>query len=321
MSARRLLWALLLLAAHARVHAADCPAVLTPEQQAEYDTLTKKGVVEFELQHWDEAKVHFTRAHALLANARTLRALGLIAFEQRSYVAARELLTQALDSRCRALTQTMRDDAGKLLADARSFVSDLKLLGLPPGAAVRIDDTLVQVPPSAVVQLDPGTHEIRVQSPGQAPQTRSVRASSGEPVTLELEPAHAVEQPPPPPARALPAVVRAPEASTRVGTQRWVAIGVGAGGVVALGVGIVSSVLAVSTKHKSDSECIADACRPRGAELRETATTQADVATVSFIAAGALLGGALATYLLAPGSERAPTAGLRITPLGVAARF
>jgi hypothetical protein len=91
--------------------------------------------------------------------------------------------------------------------------------------------------------------------------------------------------------------------------------------VVALGVGIVSSVLAVSTKHKSDPYCVADACQARGAELRDTATTQADVATVSFIAAGALLGGALATYLLVPGSERAPTAGLHLTPVGVAASF
>jgi hypothetical protein len=67
---------------------------------------------------WEEAFKTFQRAHELSPNARTLRALGMVAFDLRNYDSATRYLGQALANKERALDSSMREQVTKLRAQA-----------------------------------------------------------------------------------------------------------------------------------------------------------------------------------------------------------
>jgi hypothetical protein len=67
---------------------------------------------------WEEAFKTFQRAHELSPNARTLRALGMVAFDLRNYDNATRYLGQALANKERALDNSMREQVTKLRAQA-----------------------------------------------------------------------------------------------------------------------------------------------------------------------------------------------------------
>jgi len=310
---------LLLMAASSQARADDevIGDALNAEQKVEYEELTKKGIREYELNHWAEAKTYFLRAHMLYPNARTLRALGLIAFETRSYIEAVEWLERALADTHKPLTDDMRKGVVDLLADARGFVGRVTLILEPAQASVFVDGELVQLRDQNALLLDPGDHELRVEAGGYRTQTRQLRAEGGKSSELKLALVAATGDRLPPATvevAAIPPASEAPPENDWWSTQRIVGVGLGAGAVVAFGVGVTSGLLALSAKSKSDHDCDGDVCNSTGSALRDTAVTRADIASIGFIAGGALLAAGAITFFLAPGPERPSSGEVSVRP-------
>jgi hypothetical protein len=301
----RMLWfgcVLLLLSAASERVCAEGEAELSVTHKAEYEELTKKGIREYELNHWAEAKTYFMRAHTLFPNARTLRALGLIAFEMRDYVESLGLLERALADTQKPLVGTMRQEVSDIADDARSFVGRVSLVLEPANASVFVDDELVTLRDQGSLLLDPGEHVLRIEATGYRPQSRSLRAPAGQSIELKLAlvAAHGG-----PGAEVAAAAAPATEAPTSWwSAQRIVAVGLGAGAVVAFGVGLTSGLLALSAKSDSDHNCDGERCDPKGAAARDTAVARADIASVAFITGGALLTAGAITFFLATDPER-----------------
>src|SRR6185369_16308176 len=87
--------------------AAPPPAAAGTETPAdEYNRLIREGLAEYEARNWPEALTLFERAHAVQPNARTLRAIGNVAFEMRRYTKAIDALRASLADGRKPLTQT-----------------------------------------------------------------------------------------------------------------------------------------------------------------------------------------------------------------------
>jgi hypothetical protein len=302
------------MAASARARADETPG-LDPSERAEYEELTKKGIMEYDLGHWAEAKAHFARAHALYPNARTLRALGLISFETRSYVEALDWLERALASQEKPLTDEMRREVSSLADDARSFVSRIWLVLEPPGAGVYVDGQRAKLRDQNVLLVDPGDHELRIEAAGYVPEVRTIRASGGQSSELKLALLEAPRETQTAPASQLAGLSEYDEPRPSWwSTPRVVAVGLGAGAVVAFGVGVTAGLLALSAKSESDHNCDGDVCNAAGSEQRDTAVMRADVASVGFIAGGALLAAGAVTFFLAPDPEHASEHAVRVQP-------
>ena len=110
------------------------------EDSPEYRKLIRKALEEYDLGNWPEAKLFFGDAHKLFPSARTLRGLGLVAYEQRDYVSASDLLEQSLASNVRALTKELRVPVQQTLEQSRHFEARLEVSVEPPGAELRLDD-------------------------------------------------------------------------------------------------------------------------------------------------------------------------------------
>jgi len=86
-------------------------------------------------------------------------------------------------------------------------------------------------------------------------------------------------------------------------TQRWLGVGLGAGGVVGIVVGTIFGLVAKSTyEHALQDECGGEVthCNVQGVRDGENAHNQAAVATVGFVAGAALLAAGAAFYFSAP---------------------
>lgn len=155
-------------------------------ESAEYRELVAQALDEYQRGNFSEAKVYFSQAHALSPSARTMRGLGLSAYEMRDYVDAIGWFERALEATVRPLTGTMREEATRLLDRSGTFVSRLRVYVSPDNAVIRIDSQPVQKDADGMVLLGPGTHELVAEAPDHEPLTRSVRTVSGERIRLDL---------------------------------------------------------------------------------------------------------------------------------------
>jgi hypothetical protein len=297
------------------------PAPITADahegDRSELRTLISKGITEYNLGHWTEAKAFFLRAHALQPSARTLRTLGLVSYELRSYVDASRYLEQAIASQERPLTPDMRAAALTVLEQARSFVGQVRVTVEPPDATLRMQGQPLPLGPDRTVLLDPGQYEFSAELTGFTPVTRlfEVKGAEQSQLHLRLQPirevaAPAAEGPAPgaaPFARARP-TTHDPSFFESLSTGQHVAIALGAVSVVGIAVGSVLSVIAVNENEASNRTCTEQRCTdPGGRDHRRSAQAHADGATVAFIGAGALL--ATAGVLWFATGDAADTAG------------
>jgi len=117
----------------------------------------------------------------------------------------------------------------------------------------------------------------------------------------------ALAAPPPAPPRVeivpKPPSLHAERPSEKMPTQRIIALGVGAVGVVGLGLGAFFGLRASGTLSDAEALCDARFCTAEGLSLRDDAKSQANVSTVAFAASGVAVAGAAALWLLAPKSQ------------------
>ena len=168
---------------------------------------------------------------------------------------------------------------------------------------------------------DPGPFTIEATAPGKKPSTATVMVTQGANTTYEVPPLESAAPPPPPPAPT-PAPVAEPEPSC--GWQKPTGLAIAGVGVVALGVGTVLGLSAKSTYDDAFDRGACDRatnlCTAQGQSDVDGARSKATLATVGFVAGGALLAGGLFLFFTAPKGTRT---GLVITPssAGLAGSF
>jgi tetratricopeptide (TPR) repeat protein len=284
-----------------------------------YDALVLKGIAEYERGNWIEANAFFTRAHALQPNARTLRSLGMVAYELRTYVEAIGYFQAALQHQQRPLTAEMRSQIDNMLREAEGFIARIRLDVEPATAKLSVDGQAPTFDPDQRLMLDAGQHEIVVTADGFESLTRELVARPGDRSQFRwrlapVESQQAVSE-------AAVATLNADQATDsssfwdRFDGQQKLALGVGAAGVVTLGVAATFTALMLAKNSESNSGHCTPACDRRGFQLREDARRNGNLATYTSLGGAALLSAALIVYLTAPGVEDRPTTALRVTPL------
>jgi len=181
----------------------------------------------------------------------------------------------------------------------------------PAGLVVTRDGT--QIEPGALgiaLYVDAGTHEISASAPGfeSFAQTVTIVDGKGESIVLPSLAA----KPTPPPAtdsskgKETSVVARLEtEPVPPSPTRKYIAIGAGAAGVVALGVGLVFGAKASSTSKDAMTLCGPDllcskADYPRGKELAQDAHSSATISTVLVIGGSAAVVAGVVILLTAP---------------------
>ena len=275
--------------------------VRAQDTQTEYQSLVEKGLQEFEVGNYSEARVFFQRAHQIAPNARTLRSLGMTSYEIRHYVEAQDYLQQALASETRPLTPQLRDEVTQLLNQARSFITRLQLTVSPADARARIDTHEVTRDKDGAILLDPGTHELTVEAPDHESITRSIHSEGSEALTLDIRLRETTI-----PAQASP--------SSSVGPYILMA-----GSAAAAVAGGALLTIALSNKHavENPSQNTPDGPRYADYEAKANSVMPLSAAGIAALTAG---GVGLAASLIwkltsqSPAPENRPSTTLTLTP-------
>ena len=152
-----------------------------------YRATVEEALTEYAAKNYEEASALFQRAHALFPNARTLRGLGMAAFELRRYEESIRHLSAALESDVRPLDQALRADTEALRSRARAFVAQVTLRVDPESAVLSLDGERVHNPAPMPLLLPLGQHVIAAEASGHAPARRKLRVRGGETLELQLK--------------------------------------------------------------------------------------------------------------------------------------
>lgn len=174
-----------------------CLSIAAPRASAqdggpppEYRGIVDSALDEFDAGHWAEARALFERAHAIFPNARTLRGMGMAAFELRDYVAARRSLEASLTETRRSLTDEQRAQVTELVGRARVFVGDFRVGPAPAGSELDVDGVPTtpegDLTTEATVPLAVGAHEITLRAPDGRSARAQITVHGGENTTLAL---------------------------------------------------------------------------------------------------------------------------------------
>jgi tetratricopeptide (TPR) repeat protein len=166
---------------------------------AEYQRLVREAVVEFDAGRFAEARALFQRAHDLSPNARTLRGIGMAAFEMRAYADAYRALQGALDDTERPLTRRQRRDVEDLLERTSSFLGRYRFETDPADAEVEVDLRPLRRESDGATLLDVGEHSLTATAEGHLPisQRFTVEGYEVRTIVLRLPPAEATTAPDP----------------------------------------------------------------------------------------------------------------------------
>lgn len=159
----------------------------TDSSNVAYRDSIERAIDEFNRGNWEEAYALFKRAHELQPSARTLRGLGVAAYEMRMYVEAIRHLEAALSDTRMPLPTESRSHAYSLLGHAREFVSILKLHLSPAQAEIHLDGRKVTLDDGQLA-VNPGPHTLNVRAQGYREQWLAIHPTAGarEELTVEL---------------------------------------------------------------------------------------------------------------------------------------
>src|SRR5882672_6309854 len=211
----------------------------------------------------------------------------------------------------RGRAQTLEATLDRLTIAVAATVSQAGLQVLRDGMPVPQEQWGVAVP------VDPGDHVVVVTSPGRPPRTLTAHVGpDNRTATIRIdsldESTTATPTSVPTPTSTSTSTSTSipwtsePVASDPGATRRWVGLGAMGVGVVGLGVGSAFGLTAMSKLNQSNSgPCNAqDHCNGEGLSLRQSASSEATVSTVAFIAGGVAVAAGIVLYVTAP---RAPT--------------
>lgn len=237
----------------------------------------------------------FTLANCRDREEKLTAALG----HYRAYLRAFEKMTGAT----RQTHQTRATTAQERIAALEADVPKVKFVWetAPPreskvivdGVEFRADTLDVLLP------LDPGTHKIEIQIPGESSRTRTLTLSKGGSTIIDLTPAKPKDPDEDGPAGTGPIRKARPVATKKTDPRLIVgfaSIGLGAAG---LGLGAVTGILAMGQKETVDARCGANfVCDPVGFAAVDRFRAFGNTSTISFIAGGVFAGVGLTLVLI-----------------------
>ncbi|HEY8041365.1 MAG TPA: tetratricopeptide repeat protein [Polyangiaceae bacterium] len=227
----------------------------------------------------------------------------------------------------RAHAQALEPKLDRLTITVAPTVPQAGLQVLRDGVPVTQEELGLPVP------VDPGDHAVVVSSPGHASRTftahvgpesptATVRVDSlDEATTAPLPPASSSAAPPPTESATVPPPVDLPPAqpddSGRT-TRRYVGLGIGALGIVGIGVGSVFGVIAkIKLDQSNNGPCDpTDHCTTDGLSQRKDDERTATISNIAFVAGGVLLAAGIVLYVTAPKPQ--PTTGVVVAPAPMA---
>lgn len=281
-----------------------------------YQRKVAEAVMEYDSRNWAEARALFLQAHELMPSARTLRTLGMTAFELRDYVTALRELTAALEDGRRALDDRLRAEVQALVERTRAFVGRFRVKILPGDAQLLVDDQPAMFETDGTLLLGLGEHTLRATAPGHVPRERTLAVSGREDGAIDLTletalPAALTASGPAATSTSLSSrMVHADTADGRLFT--WIA----ASGAVAVGGAAVGLKLASDNEFDDlEQECNAmpgGKCE-RGEVDDSTLDTLETFNTIAAITAGTLAVSAVVLYFV-EGSAAESSGGLAIGP-------
>jgi hypothetical protein len=267
---------LYLLSAGALAQTPDAPE---PDADAnvEYERTVSDALSEYEGGNWEEASALFWHAHQLNPSARTLRGLGLCAYEARRYADSIRFLTQAQVDTRRPLTSRQRAEIDATIERARLFVGSLRLVVEPSDATVTINGQAIQPDAEGKVVTDTGWLDVEVKAERYVALSRRIRMNAGEhqDFVARLDPAEpdavaAMRTPPRTAAIAAPEPVSLPAepapAASPLRTWKWVAAGAA---VAALGTGGTLLLVQKIQTPNYEAECVNNANPASSCERRQ----------------------------------------------------
>ena len=162
-----------------------------PTAEREYTQLMLLGLEEYRIGHWTEARGLFSRGHALVPGARSLRVLGMTAFNLKRYPEALRELSAALSDARRPLVGHLRKEAQELLDRSDLFVGRYRLLLEPSVALLRVDGLEATRESDGSLLLSIGDHLLEAEAPGYLTLHRPlvVDGTDGETLRVQLTPA------------------------------------------------------------------------------------------------------------------------------------
>jgi len=172
----------------------------------------------------------------------------------------------------------------------------------PPESKISVDgvefraDTL-----DALFPLDPGTHQIVIQLPGEPSRTRTVTLAKGGSTIVDLTPAKPKDPEDQSSGGTNTGVIRKPKVgSTKKNDPRaivgFAGIGLGAAG---LATGAITGILAIQQKKTVDARCgVNFVCDPVGFAAVDRFREFGNTSTIAFIAGGVFAGVGLTLVLI-----------------------
>lgn len=167
---------------------APATAVAQPDGTVrEADRHFQRGVALYVEADYRGALVEFERAYTLAPNGIVLFNVGETQYQLRDYAAALATFEHYL-------VEAPANDSHRTLAEAnikelRTRVGRLRIVTVPPGAEVSIDDKVVgQTPFEKSIVVGVGQVKVRVAMPGRPPVVRTVDVAAEDdvPVTIEM---------------------------------------------------------------------------------------------------------------------------------------
>jgi len=153
-------------------------------ESTEYRSLVEQALSEYADKNYEEASSLFARANQLEPNARTLRGMGMAAFELRRYPESITHIEAALASTQHQLDPNLRAETEALLERARGFVATVTVDVQPESAELLVDGNRADAFRPLVLTL--GEHVFELRQSGQVRERRVVRLRGGEVLSLRL---------------------------------------------------------------------------------------------------------------------------------------
>jgi hypothetical protein len=156
----------------------------------------------------------------------------------------------------------------------------------------------VRVPPKMVgvaIPVDPGRHELRLEVPGRAPQSKVVELGRGERRRVTLGGRGATKKSP----QGKPAPGPAPAPTSGLAIAAYVVGGVGLASAIA---GTIAGGVALGKKSDIDAECVDHECSEEGLEAVGAAQTAGTISTITLILGAVGLAAGTTMWLLAGGT-------------------
>lgn len=254
----------------------------------EYEGLVREALSESAAGRFEEARVLFRRAHQLFPNARTLRGIGMVAFEVRDYPDAIRSLSRAIADARRPLTEEQLVEVRALLARAHAFIGRYDLSAVPEGARVLVDGHPALIEPDGTILLTVGTHEVVVRTAARAWDGRfTVRGGEREPLPIVLDVAEPLARPEPAPPP--PAPPRAPPDTTAPAIVLTTGIALAAVGAALLAAGLVDIANVEGAEAGTAWSSLAGAYE-RAAPLTGTGVVSIALGGAAAVAGGVWLG-------------------------------